>query len=74
MNRTLERFAEAFSWMSGIVLLASIPSIVIGLSGFALAIFLHRHYSERIYPSLLNLDQVKRIADTVVALPHGNAR
>jgi phosphate transport system permease protein len=33
--------------------MASIPSIVIGLSGFALAIFLHKHYSERIYPSLL---------------------
>ncbi|MEW6378277.1 MAG: ABC transporter permease subunit [bacterium] len=34
-------------------ILASIPSIVIGLSGFALAVFLHKHYSERIYPSLL---------------------
>ncbi len=33
--------------------LAGIPSIVIGLSGFSLAVFLHRHCSDRIYPCLL---------------------
>lgn len=33
--------------------LAGIPSIVIGLSGFALAVFLHRHFSGDIRPSLL---------------------
>ncbi|MEA3471189.1 MAG: phosphate ABC transporter permease, partial [Thermodesulfobacteriota bacterium] len=34
-------------------ILASIPSIVVGLFGFSLAVFLHRHFSENIYPSLL---------------------
>ena len=34
-------------------ILAGIPSIVVGLFGFSLAVFLHKHYSERIYPCLL---------------------
>ncbi len=34
-------------------ILAGIPSIVIGLFGFSLAIFLHRHFSQKIYPCLL---------------------
>ena len=34
-------------------ILAGIPSIVIGLAGFSAAVFLHRHFSERIYPCIL---------------------
>ena len=34
-------------------ILAGIPSIVIGLFGFSLAVFLHHHFNERIYPCLL---------------------
>lgn len=34
-------------------ILAGIPSIVVGLFGFSLAIFLHHHFSRRIYPCLL---------------------
>ncbi len=34
-------------------ILASIPSILIGLFGFSLAVFLHKHVSENIYPCLL---------------------
>jgi phosphate transport system permease protein len=34
-------------------ILAGIPSIVIGLLGFSLAVFLHQHLSDRIYPCLL---------------------
>jgi phosphate transport system permease protein len=34
-------------------ILAGIPSIVVGLFGFSLAIFLHHHFSQRIYPCLL---------------------
>lgn len=34
-------------------ILAGIPSIVIGLFGFSLAVFLHHHLSSRIYPCLL---------------------
>ena len=34
-------------------ILAGIPSIVVGLFGFSLAIFLHQHLSSRIYPGLL---------------------
>ena len=33
--------------------LASIPSIVVGLFGFSVAVFLHHHLSEQIYPCLL---------------------
>jgi phosphate transport system permease protein len=34
-------------------ILAGIPSIVVGLFGFSLAVFLHHHMSGRIYPCLL---------------------
>lgn len=34
-------------------ILAGIPSIVVGLFGFSLAVFLHHHLSNRIYPCLL---------------------
>jgi phosphate transport system permease protein len=34
-------------------ILAGIPSIVIGLFGFSLAVFLHHHLNSRIYPCLL---------------------
>ena len=34
-------------------ILAGIPSIVVGLAGFSLSVFLHRHLSGRIYPCLL---------------------
>lgn len=34
-------------------LLAGIPSIVVGLFGFSLAVFLHHHVDDRIYPCLL---------------------
>ena len=34
-------------------ILASIPSIVVGLFGFSVAVFLHHNLSERIYPCLL---------------------
>ncbi len=47
-------------------ILASIPSIVIGLFGFALAVFLHRHFSEKIYPSLL----ISSLALAFLVLPY----
>jgi phosphate transport system permease protein len=34
-------------------ILAGIPSVVVGLFGFSLAVFLHQHLSSRIYPCLL---------------------
>lgn len=34
-------------------ILAGIPSIVIGLFGFSAAVFLHKNYSQQIYPCLL---------------------
>lgn len=34
-------------------ILAGIPSIVVGLFGFSLSVFLHHHLSDRIYPCLL---------------------
>lgn len=34
-------------------ILAGIPSIVIGLFGFSVAVFLHKHFSDRISPCLL---------------------
>jgi phosphate transport system permease protein len=45
------RFKAALGLLFDI--LAGIPSIVIGLLGFSLAIFLHHHFSDRIYPCLL---------------------
>jgi phosphate transport system permease protein len=33
-------------------ILSGIPSIVVGLFGFSIAVFLHKHFSEQIYPCL----------------------
>lgn len=34
-------------------ILSGLPSIVIGLFGFSIAVFLHRHFSNKLYPCLL---------------------
>lgn len=47
-------------------ILAGIPSIVIGLLGFSLAIFLHHHLSDRIYPCLL----ISALALAFLVLPY----
>ena len=47
-------------------ILAGIPSIVIGLFGFAFAVFLHRHYSEEIQPCLL----ISSLALAFLVLPY----
>jgi len=46
--------------------LAGIPSIVIGLFGFSLAIFLHQHFDGRIYPCLL----ISALALALLVLPY----
>lgn len=46
--------------------LSGIPSIVIGLFGFAFAVFLHKHYSDRIGPCLL----ISSIALSFLVLPY----
>jgi phosphate transport system permease protein len=46
--------------------LAGIPSIVIGLFGFSLAVFLHRHLCGRIYPCLL----ISALALAFLVLPY----
>ena len=46
--------------------LAGIPSIVIGLFGFSLAIFLHQHLNGRIYPCLL----ISALALAFLVLPY----
>lgn len=45
------RARKVFSFMVDI--LAGIPSIVVGLFGFSITIFLHHFYNSRIYPCLL---------------------
>lgn len=47
-------------------ILAGIPSIVIGLSGFSLAVFLHHHFDSRIYPCLL----ISALALAFLVLPY----
>ena len=47
-------------------ILASIPSIVVGLFGFSVAVFLHHHLSERIYPCLL----IATLALAFLVLPY----
>jgi len=47
-------------------ILAGIPSIVIGLFGFALAVFLHKHVSQAIKPCLL----ISSIALAFLVLPY----
>lgn len=46
--------------------LAGVPSIVVGLFGFALAVFLHRHFSQRIGPCLL----ISSLALSILVLPY----
>lgn len=46
--------------------LAGMPSIVIGLFGFSMAIFLHRHLSGRVYPCLL----ISALALAFLVLPY----
>jgi len=46
--------------------LAGIPSILVGLFGFALAIFLHKHYSSEIQPCLL----ISALALAFLVLPY----
>jgi phosphate transport system permease protein len=47
-------------------ILAGIPSIVVGLFGFSLAVFLHRHYSGNIQPCLL----ISALALAFLVLPY----
>jgi len=47
-------------------ILASVPSIVIGLFGLTIAIFLHRYLSDKIYPCLL----ISSVALAVLILPY----
>ncbi len=47
-------------------ILAGIPSILVGLFGFALALFLHKHYSRSIQPCLL----VSSLALAFLVLPY----
>ena len=47
-------------------ILAATPSIVIGLFGLTVAIFLHQHFSDRIYPCLLT----SSVALAVLVLPY----
>ena len=53
-----------FSFM--LDLLAGIPSILVGLFGFTLSIFLHRHLSEHIYPCFL----ISSLALACLVLPY----
>lgn len=47
-------------------ILAGIPSIVIGLFGFSLALFLHKHYSKNVQPCLL----ISALALAFLVLPY----
>jgi len=47
-------------------ILAGVPSIVIGLFGFSLAVFLHHHFSDRFGPCLL----ISALALAVLVLPY----
>lgn len=46
--------------------LAGIPSIVVGLFGFSVALILHKHFSEDIYPCLL----ISSVALALLVLPY----
>jgi phosphate transport system permease protein len=47
-------------------ILAGVPSIVIGLFGFSLAVFLHRHFSTNITPSLI----ISSLSLAMLVLPY----
>jgi phosphate transport system permease protein len=57
IKKVLDAFLDVLSGM---------PSIVIGLFGFALAVFLHKHYSDSIGPCLL----ISSIALSLLVLPY----
>jgi len=57
VKRTLNLFFD---------ILSGIPSIVVGLFGFSVALFLHKHYSENIYPCLL----ISSLSLAVLVLPY----
>ena len=46
--------------------LAGVPSVVVGLFGFAFSVFLHKHVSERIYPCFL----ISSVALACLVLPY----
>jgi len=58
------RLKKTFSLIFDI--LAGIPSIVVGLSGFSIAIFLHKYVSDDIYPCLL----ISALALAFLVLPY----
>jgi phosphate transport system permease protein len=65
----LAEYAGAFSRKALNLLfdvLSGIPSIVVGLFGFSLTVFLHRHYSESIRPCIL----VSSLALSFLVLPY----
>jgi len=47
-------------------ILAGVPSIVVGLFGFSVALFLHKHFSEDIYPCLL----ISSLSLALLVLPY----
>ena len=47
-------------------ILTGVPSIVVGLFGFSVAIFLHKHFSEDIYPCLL----ISSLSLALLVLPY----
>ena len=58
------RIKQTFSLFYDI--LASIPSIIVGLFGFSVAVFLHQKVSDRIYPCLL----ISALALAFLVLPY----
>jgi len=57
VKRTLNLFFD---------ILAGVPSIVVGLFGFSVAIFLHKHFSDNIYPCLL----ISSLSLALLVLPY----
>ena len=47
-------------------ILAGVPSIVVGLFGFSVSLFLHKHFSENIYPCLL----ISSLSLALLVLPY----
>ena len=47
-------------------ILAGVPSIVVGLFGFSVALFLHKHFSENVYPCLL----ISSLSLALLVLPY----
>ena len=57
VKRTLNLFFD---------ILAGVPSIVVGLFGFSVAIFLHKHFSDNVYPCLL----ISSLSLALLVLPY----